>query len=226
MITKDKIKNLSVFGKEVILQVLKKAEDLRSIFEKNKDEKSKEKIEENVIKVYEKFLTFVELENLEKNIISDEDYEKIANFIDRLLLENKFTKEYINKEIEKRQKNIGKSGSEAVKKFFEMKLKKLISEKENTMKNIEILLVKEEKLNLELSNSIQEKEQLKIINKMTPVRRKYFKLLEEIKKIDEKIKKNQEKIDKKWPYEIYGAIEEKMFLKGMMKNGNKSNHKN
>ena len=74
------------------------------------------------------------------------------------------------------------------------------------------LLDEEEKLNLELSNAIQEVEQLEIIDKINPIRREYRENAELLENYQKRLDLLEDKLSKKWYYEIYGTIEEKVLL--------------
>jgi len=112
-----------------------------------------------------------------------------------------------------RKKNKDNSGSEVVKNLFEYEHKKLLMKKGDLTRKINQLLDKEEELNRELSDAIQEVDQLGIINKLLPVREEYRKVEKEFLAIYDKIIEIDNKLEKKWYYEIYGTMSKEEMLK-------------
>ena len=64
-------------------------------------------------------------------------------------------------------------------------------------------------MNLELSNAIQEKEQMEIIDKLQPIRQEYRKIEKQIDIYQKGIEEAEKILENKWQYEIYGTREEK-----------------
>ena len=75
------------------------------------------------------------------------------------------------------------------------------------------LLDKEEKSNLDLSNAIQEVEQLEIIEKLQPVRAEFRNLSLQLDKYQKELEETENKLLKKWYYEIYGTPDKEILLK-------------
>ena len=71
---------------------------------------------------------------------------------------------------------------------------------------------KEEKLNLDLSNAIQEVEQLEIVEKLQPVRAEFRKLSLQLDKYQKELEETENKLSKKWYYEIYGTTDKETLL--------------
>ena len=120
---------------------------------------------------------------------------------------------YIRAQIEKREELKGNSGAEVVEKFFKYKIKELKKIKGDLLQKLNKLLDKEEKLNLDLSNAIQEVEQLEIIEKLQPVRAEFRSLSLQLDKYQKELEETENKLLKKWYYEIYGTTDKDILLK-------------
>ncbi len=81
------------------------------------------------------------------------------------------------------------------------------------MEQINKVLAEEEKLNLDLSNAIQEVEQVKILESLNPVRKKYQALVKQFEIYQVEIEETEKRLNNKWSFEIYGTLEEKELLK-------------
>lgn len=208
----NKIEYISDFGKEICLQNLLLSSKIRDDLEKKGDISGAEKISREIIPVYEKIYNSFDI-NIVKGLCSDEVTVNACNKIfEKLLKDTGFEKEFIESQLMKRKEIKGKSGAEVLKKFFSYNLKEAKKIKGSLLSKINKILDNEEKLNLELSNSIQEMEQIEIIEKLQPIRKEFRKFEEKLNFYVLKIKNFEEKLEKKWPYEIYGTIEEKKFL--------------
>ena len=98
-------------------------------------------------------------------------------------------------------------------KFFKYKIKELKKIKGDLLQKLNKLLDKEEKLNLDLSNAIQEVEQLEIIEKIQPVRAEFRNLSLQLDKYQKELEETENKLLKKWYYEIYGTTDKEILLK-------------
>ena len=124
----------------------------------------------------------------------------------------KIKDEYINLQIKKRKELKGNSGSEVVEKFFKYKIKELKKIKGDLLQKINKVLDREEKLNLDLSNAIQEVEQLEIVEKLQPIRAEFRKLSVQLDKYQKELEETENKLSKKWYYEIYGTTDKETLL--------------
>ena len=124
----------------------------------------------------------------------------------------KIKDEYINLQIKKRKELKGNSGSEVVEKFFKYKIKELKKIKGDLLQKINKVLDREEKLNLDLSNAIQEVEQLEIVEKLQPIRAEFRKLFVQLDKYQKELEETENKLSKKWYYEIYGTTDKETLL--------------
>jgi len=80
------------------------------------------------------------------------------------------------------------------------------------IQKINKVLDKEEKLNLDLSNAIQEVEQMEIIEKLQPVRAEFRSLSLQFDKYQKELEETENKLSKKWYYEIYGTTDKEILL--------------
>lgn len=208
-----KINELSEYGKEICLQNLLLINRIREDLIQKDDLSGVEKIEEKLIPVYEKIYFSLEEEHLKEMLDEDEKaLEKIKGTLDKILKESGLKEEFILEQLKIRKNLKGKSGAEVVKKFYNYKLKEYKKKRTVLLEKINKILDEEEKLNLALSNSIQEKEQLEIIDRLQPVREEYRKIEKQINLYQKEIEEAEKILEKKWQYEIYGTREEKELL--------------
>lgn len=208
-----KINELSEYGKEICLQNLLLINRIREDLVQKDDISGVEKIESELIPVYEKIYFSLEFDQLKEMLVEDEKaLEKIEKTLDKILKESGLKKEFILEQLKKRKDLKGKSGAEVVKKFYNYKLKEYKKKRTILLEEINKILDKEEALNLELSNSIQEKEQLEIIEKLQPVREEYRKIEKQINLYQKEIEEAEKILESKWQYEIYGTRKEKELL--------------
>lgn len=208
-----KINELSEYGKEICLQNLLLINRIREDLVQKDDISGVEKIESELIPVYEKIYFSLEFDQLKEMLVEDEKaLEKIEKTLDKILKESGLKKEFILEQLKKRKDLKGKSGAEVVKKFYNYKLKEYKKKRTILLEEINKILDKEEALNLALSNSIQEKEQLKIIEELQPVREENRKMEKQINLYQKEIEKAEKILGSKWQYEIYGTREEKELL--------------
>ncbi|MGF6905891.1 hypothetical protein [Fusobacterium sp. PH5-44] len=205
-------KEVMKYWKEVLLQVFgiitKKLKDLKEIG----DLSGIEKLEREVIPLYEKFYTGLEEFSDKTSTYEREQFDRIKVNIDNIAKAYSLEKEYILDQMKLREKNKDNSGSDVVKNLFEYERKKLLNIKGDFTREINQLLDKEEKLNIELSDAIQEVDQLEIIDKLLPVREKYRESTEKYLEVYKKIEELENKINKKWYYEIYGTMSKEEML--------------
>nr|WP_293992369.1 hypothetical protein [uncultured Fusobacterium sp.] len=214
----SKIKEIVDYGREICLQNLLLITRLKEDLKQKTDLSGIEKIDKEVLPIYENIYFSLEEEQLKSMIADDSELlEKIKNNLEKILENSNLSKNFILEQLSKRKELIGKSGAEVIKKFNTYKLKEYKKERADLLSKINLALDEEEKLNLDLSNAIQEKEQMEIIEKIQPIREKYRELEKKINMFQEEVKKCEEILNKKWPYEIYGTREEKEFLDVFLK---------
>ena len=214
MDTKTKIEDFTKYAKEVCLQNLFLADNIKVDLKNQDNLYEVEKIEKEIISVYENiFLSLDEgfLLNLYEE--NTKAFKQLEETIEKMRKDANLKDEYIESQIKKREKLKGNSGAEVVEKFFRYKIKELKKIKSILLQKLNKLLDKEEKLNLDLSNAIQEVEQLEIIEKIQPVRTEFRNLSLQLDKYQKELEETENKLFKKWYYEIYGTTKKEVLLK-------------
>ena len=209
-----KIKDFMKYAKEVCLQNLFLADNIKVDLKSQDNLYEVERIDKEVISVYENiYLSLNEefLLNLYKE--NKKVFEQLEETIEKMKKDANLKDEYIKSQIKKREELKGNSGAEVVEKFFKYKIKKLKKIKGNLLQKLNKLLNKEEKLNLDLSNAIQEVEQLEIVEKLQPIRAEFRNLSLQLDKYQNELEETENKISKKWYYEIYGTTDKEVLLK-------------
>jgi len=209
-----KIKDFISYAKEVCLQNLFLADNIKVDLKSQDNLYEVERIDKEVISVYENiYLSLNEefLLNLYKE--NKKVFEQLEETIEKMKKDANLKDEYIKSQIKKREELKGNSGAEVVEKFFKYKVKKLKKIKGDLLQKINKVLDKEEKLNLDLSNAIQEVEQLEIMEKLQPVRAEFRKLSLQLDKYQKELEETENKLLKKWYYEIYGTTDREILLK-------------
>ena len=209
-----KIKNFINYSKEICLQNLFLADNIKVDLKNQDNLYEVERIEKEVISVYENIYLSLDKEfllNLYKE--NKKAFEQLEETIEKMKKDANLKDEYIKTQIKKRIELKGNSGAEVVEKFFKYKIKELKKIKGNLLQKLNKLLDKEEKLNLDLSNAIQEVEQLEIIEKIQPVRAEFRNLSLQLDKYQKELEETENKLLKKWYYEIYGTTDKEILLK-------------
>ena len=214
MDTETKIKKFIKYAKEVCLQNLFLADNIKVDLKNQDNLFEAERIEKEVISKYENIYLLLEEETLLNIYEKDKKiFEKIKETIEKMAKDSNLKEEYIKAQIKKREELKGNSGAEVVEKFFKYKVKKLKKIKGDLLQKINKVLDKEEKLNLDLSNAIQEVEQLEIMEKLQPVRAEFRKLSLQLDKYQKELEETENKLLKKWYYEIYSTTDREILLK-------------
>ena len=209
-----KIRNFIDYAREVCLQNLFLADNIKVDLKNQDNLYEVERIEKEVISVYENIYLSLDEEfllNLYKE--NQKSFEQLEATIEKMKKDANLKDEYIKTQIKKRKKLKGSSGAEVVEKFFKYKIKELKKIKGDLLQKLNKLLDKEEKLNLDLSNAIQEVEQLEIIEKLQPVRAEFRSLSLQLDKYQKELEETENKLFKKWYYEIYGTTDKEVLLK-------------
>ena len=209
-----KIKDFINYAKEICLQNLFLADNIKVDLKNQDNLYEVERIEKEVISVYENIYLSLDEEfllNLYKE--NKKAFEQLEETIEKMKKDANLKDEYIKTQIKKRIELKGNSGAEVVEKFFKYKIKELKKIKGDLLQKLNKLLDKEEKLNLDLSNAIQEVEQLEIVEKLQPVRAEFRKLSLQLDKYQKELEETENKLLKKWYYEIYGTTDKEILLK-------------
>ena len=209
-----KINDFINYAREVCLKSLLWADNIKVDLKSQDNLYEVERIEKEVISVYENIYLSLDEEFLLKLYKENKKaFEQLEKTIEKMREDTNLKDEYIKTQIKKRKKLKGNSGSEVVEKFFKYKIKELKKIKGDLLKKLNKLLDKEEKLNLDLSNAIQEVEQLEIIEKLQPVRAEFRSLSLQLDKYQKELEETENKLLKKWYYEIYGTTDKDILLK-------------
>ena len=213
MDTETKIKNFIDYAREVCLQNLFLVDNFKVDLKNQDNLYEVERIDNEVISKYENiYLLLDETTILDIYKKDRKVFEKIEKAIKKMAEDVKIKDEYINLQIKKRKELKGNSGSEVVEKFFKYKIKELKKIKGDLLQKINKVLDREEKLNLDLSNAIQEVEQLEIVEKLQPIRAEFRKLSVQLDKYQKELEETENKLSKKWYYEIYGTTDKETLL--------------
>lgn len=213
MDTETKIKNFIDYAREVCLQNLFLVDNFKVDLKNQDNLYEVERIDNEVISKYENiYLLLDETTILDIYKKDRKVFEKIEKAIKKIAEDAKIKDEYINLQIKKRKELKGNSGSEVVEKFFKYKIKELKKIKGDLLQKINKVLDREEKLNLDLSNAIQEVEQLEIVEKLQPIRAEFRKLSVQLDKYQKELEETENKLSKKWYYEIYGTTDKETLL--------------
>ena len=192
------------YSKEIILQVLRKnSQELMKAHEE-KNTKEIDLLEKEVLPKYEKLYLALSDEELKNK--SSEEIQGILKIMEDILEKNKFSKEFIEESMKKREEYKDKSGALVVKRLFEYSIKNLKKKKTNIYKVLTPLLKKEEKLEADLKEAIQYDDEMRISADIVDVREDKRELLSQVADLDEKISSIEKDIENRWKYEIYGTV--------------------
>ena len=209
-----KIKDFINYAREVCLKCLLWADNIKVDLKSQDNLYEVERIEKEVISVYENIYLSLDEEFLLKLYKENKKaFEQLEKTIEKMREDANLKDKYIKTQIKKRKELKGNSGSEVVEKFFKYKIKELKKVKRDLLQKLNKLLDKEEKLNLDLSNAIQEVEQLEIIERLQPVRAEFRNLSLQLDKYQKELEETENKLLKKWYYEIYGTTDKDILLK-------------
>ena len=209
-----KIKDFINYAREVCLKCLLWADNIKVDLKNQDNLYEVERIEKEVISVYKNIYLSLDEEFLLKLYKENKKaFEQLEDTIEKMKKDANLKDEYIKIQIKKREELKGNSGAEVVEKFFKYKIKELKKIKGNLLQKLNKLLDKEEKLNLDLSNAIQEVEQLEIIERLQPVRAEFRNLSLQLDKYQKELEETENKLLKKWYYEIYGTTDKDILLK-------------
>ena len=209
-----KIKDFINYAREVCLKCLLWADNIKVDLKSQDNLYEVERIEKEVISVYKNIYLSLDEEFLLKLYKENKKaFEQLEDTIEKMKKDANLKDEYIKIQIKKREELKGNSGAEVVEKFFKYKIKELKKIKGNLLQKLNKLLDKEEKLNLDLSNAIQEVEQLEIIERLQPVRAEFRNLSLQLDKYQKELEETENKLLKKWYYEIYGTTDKDILLK-------------
>lgn len=207
-----KIKNFIDYAREVCLQSLLLADNIKVDLKSQDNLYEVERIDNEVISKYENIYLLLDETTLLDIYKKDAKvFEKIEEAIKKMAEDNKIKDEYIKSQIKKRKELKGNSGSEVVERFFKYKIKELKKIKGDLIQKINKVLDKEEKLNLDLSNAIQEVEQMEIIEKLQPVRAEFRSLSLQFDKYQKELEETENKLSKSGTMKSMVQLTKKLF---------------
>lgn len=220
---REKIVEFKNLGKEVTLKVLEKMDKDYKYYKEIEDHDGMLKVKEEFIPRYEKLYEEFSKETSENlDGIDEEKLEDLMEIINNIMKLHNLDINYILGEVDKRKALAGKSGSETVKELFKFQIKELEKVKVKLLEKANKILDREEKLEKELRDAIQEDKEMEILEKLGKVRREWGQLEEKVNSCQDKLEGLKETLNTKWKYEIYGTVSQKelkkVFKKEMGKN--------
>ena len=214
-------KDFKSFSQEVILQCLALANEKIIKLKEIGDLSGYELLEKEYVPKYEKL--YLAMESDEFKEVYGKEFMNLKKTIQDIMEKNNFTKEFIQDKIVIRNSLGEDKGSIVVKRFYEYELKEVKSKKQELLREADLVLDEEFKVNNELSNSIQQEEQMEIIYKLHPLREKFRNLDKEIMRLQGLEAELEEKLKTKWRYEIYGTINQEKLKEIFGKEDNEKN---
>ena len=204
------------FSKEVVLQSLKTINDKLTKLELVGDMVEIEFLNKEFVQKYEKLYTILDCSQTKElfTIKNDDNLsnelkvkkENFMNIIENIMKKNGHTQDSILIALEKRKKNGNEAASIVVKNLYEYELKEINKKYTKILSLSNSLLNKLDKLNAELSNSIQQIDQEKIIEQIFLLQQKHKVIENEIFKVKNIKQKIEDTLNLKWRYEIYGTL--------------------
>lgn len=203
------------YAREISLAILALGKSRIDKFREIGDISGAEILERDFIPKYEKL--YLGLESEEFKTAFNEDSQALEKLFNDIMEKNGFTKVQILEKLEKREsleKNLGEeSGAKAVKQLFQHELTEIRRRKNRYLEEADSVLKEEFIVNTELSNSIQQEEQMEIIYKLHPLRERFRILDGKLVELEKREKSLEEKLQKKWSYEIYGTTSQEELKK-------------
>jgi len=218
----EKVEEFKRFASEVMLKVLMKMDKDYQNYQNLDDYDGMQKIKLEFIPKYEKlYLEFSNdiSENLED--LDDKKIESLMAIVNDIMKIHNINIDYILDEMDKRSKLKGKSGAETVERLFKYQIKELESKMEKLLKQADLILDSEEKLEAQLRDSIQEADQMEVLDQLVDIRSKWSSLEKKTTQCKNTLDNLKESLLKKWTYDIYGTVpqeELKKVFSSQMKN--------
>lgn len=212
MNNKEQLEDLLLLGKEVVLSIMKLADDeMKKAREMEDFEKEKSIFTEVIPKYYKLFEEF-NSEAGDEGDITEEVLIKMEEMVYKLIEDYKIDEEDIWDKVRKRLELKENSGAEVVKKLFEFQLGQLKSDRNKLLDIEKQLLEKQRELEKNLADAIQEREELEAFKNLKENSDKLDAIDKKFLEMDEKIAELEYNIDSKWRYEIYGTISKEEML--------------
>lgn len=199
------------YAGEILLSILAVANEKAQHLHEIGDLSGEELLKDEFIPKYERLYLGLKSEEFRENFAKDS--AAFINLFEDIMKKNGFTKGQIEEKIRIREKLGDNSGAKAVRQLFQHELAELKSRKYRLIEQADEVLKEEFQVNSELSNSIQQEEQMEIIYKLHPLRERFRKIDEKLMAIEKKEKELSKKLEAEWPYEIYGTLDEEALKK-------------
>ncbi|OQY06580.1 MAG: hypothetical protein B6I28_06200 [Fusobacteriia bacterium 4572_132] len=209
-ITKESAK-LQLIGKELALHMLK---ILNNQYNRLEDESKKEKIQTELIPIYENlYIQFNEEIKKEDAVITEEEIKKIAKPIYKIIKENNLSEDNLLKEAIKRNELHGNSGAEIVKKMMVNQIKAIESKVESLVKDGTVLLKKELEYEEALKEEISAEEEDRLNIDLDTIKTGLDLITDRMAEMKTAKRKIENDLQKRWKYEIFGTLTKEELLK-------------
>jgi len=193
------------FAREAILQVFSIIDKKCHDYAREEDSDALERLKTEVIPKYEKIWLALADEALDAQV-DEGAFGTVATHIGAILQAHGLTEDFVRARMALRENHRNRSGAEVMKKLFQTQAEKLAEKKARLLGAAALLLTREEELNKRFADAIQEETQMKILEQLSPVRRRYLETEREILETEDKLKELRNKLEKKWYYEIFGTM--------------------
>lgn len=207
---KERYEDILLLGKEISLYMLElfQKENKKAI-SINDIDKSK-KIRGEFIPKFEKFYFEFSLDFPEE--FDEDEVEKVEEIVYKLLEEYDINEEILWDRVRTRLELGDNSGSQVVKRLFEIQLKDLEKSLNSFLSIEKQYFETEKKLEKALADCIQANEEMEAFENLREHGKKIDELNNKIEKVEEKIMELRYNLESRWPYEIYGTIsKEKLY---------------
>lgn len=199
------------YAEEIALAILALGKNRIDNLKEIGDLSGAEILERDFIPKYERLYLGVDSEEFKKAF--EEDSASLEKLFNDIMEKNGFTKDIILAKMEKRETLGVNSGAKAVKQLFQHELSEIRRRKNRYIEEADAVLKEEFIVNTELSNSIQQEEQMEIIHKLHPLREKFRILDGKLVELEKRERELEEKLQKKWSYEIFGTLDQEELKK-------------
>ncbi len=202
---------LQLIGKELALYMLK---ILNNQYNRVEEESKKEKIQNELIPIYENlYIQFNEEIQKEDAVITEEEIQKISEPIYKIIKENNLSEEYLLEEAIKRNELSGNSGAEIVKKMMENQIKAIENKMKSLVKDGTVLLKKESEYENALSEKISALEEDHLNMELDVIKSGLDLITDRMVEMKSAKGKIENDLQKRWKYEIFGTITKEKLLK-------------
>lgn len=192
------------YAGEIILSILAVANGKADHLLEIGDLSGAELLRDEFIPKYERLYLGINTPEFRENF--DKDSSAFIKLFEDIMAKNGFTKDQILEKMKIREELGEDSGAKAVRQLFQHELTEIKRRRNRLIEQADEVLKEEFKVNTELSNSVQQEEQMEIIYKLHPLRERFREIDEKLVKLEKKERELSRKLEVEWPYEIYGTI--------------------